>query len=107
MSKNELPTFHIFLMVTLCKSQTLKPSLTSHLTPIPSTLLTMYLVVNSGGRLSQVASIDMNTNNFLFKPKKQISDVCSRGHILSLPNLLLFTQKQLELFSLRKTPVFS
>ena len=68
-------------------------------------LLTVYLVVNLGGKLSEVASIDMNTNTFLFEPKKKIFKLCSRGHILSLPTLVLFTQMLLELFSLRKTPV--
>ena len=97
----------VILIVTLCNSGTLNPSLTSPQAPFPSTLLTVYLVVNSGGKLSEVASIDMNTNTFLFEPKKQISELCSSGHILSLPILLLFTQMSLALFSLRKTPDFS
>ena len=33
----------------------------------------------------------MNMNTFLFKAKKQISELGSRGQILSFPTLLLFT----------------
>ena len=47
----------------------------------------------------------MNTNNFLFEPAKQTSDLSLRGHILSFPTLLPFNQMPLELLSLRKTPV--
>ena len=85
------------LIATLCNSGTLKSSLTYPQAPFPSTLLTVYLVVNSGGKLLEVASINMTTNTFLFVPKKQISQLCSRGHILSLPTLLLLTQMPLKL----------
>ena len=50
-----------------------------------------------------VSSIDMNTNTFSFKPKKQVSEMRSRGQLLSLPTLLLCNQMPLELLSLRKT----
>ena len=73
----------VILMETLSKSGTLKPSLTSPHAPFPSTLLTVYLVVNLGGGLSEVASIEMNTNTFLFKPKKQISELCLRAIYIS------------------------
>ena len=96
----------VILMATLCKSGALKPSLTYTQAPFLSTLLTFYLVVNSREKLSEVASIDMNMNTFLFEPKKQIYELCLRDHILSLPTLLLFTQMPLELFCLRKTPDF-
>ena len=56
--------------------------------PFSSILLTVYLVVNWGGKLSEVASIYMNRNTFLFKHAKEISELCLRGHILSLPTLL-------------------
>ena len=78
----------VILMATLYNSGTLNPSLTSPQAPFPSTLFIVYLVVNSGGKLSEVASVDMNTNTILFKPAKQISELCFRGHILSLPTLL-------------------
>ena len=42
-------------------------------------MLTVYLVVNSGGKLSEVASMDMNTNAFLSKPAKQISECVRRA----------------------------
>ena len=52
--------FQMILMATLCKSGTLKLSLTSPQGPFTSTLLTMYLVLNLGGKLSDMAYIDMN-----------------------------------------------
>ena len=49
------------LMATLCRSGTLNPSLTSPQAPLPSTLLTVYLHTNSGGKVSLSYSVDMNT----------------------------------------------
>ena len=60
----------MILIATLCKAGTLKPSVTSPKAVFSSTLLTVYLVVNLGRKLLEVASIDMNTKTFLFKPAK-------------------------------------
>ena len=78
----------MILIAKLCKSGTIKHSLISQQALVSSTFLTVCLVVNFGGKLSEVASIEMNTNTFLFKPAKQISELYLRGHILSLPTLL-------------------
>ena len=51
--------FQVILIATLLKSGILKPSLTSLQAPFPSTLLTVFLVGNSGGKLSEVASNNM------------------------------------------------
>ena len=44
----------IIFIATLCESGTLNPSLISPQAPFPSTSLTVYLVVSSGGKQSEV-----------------------------------------------------
>ena len=95
----------MILMVTLCKSGTMKSSVTSPAGPNPKHLSHCVLGDQLVGKLSEVASININKNTFLFEPSKQISQLCPRGHTLSLPTMLPFIQMLFELLSLRKTPV--
>ena len=87
----------VILIETLWKSETLKTQPDIPSGPLPQHLTHRVVSGQLGKRLSEVASTDIISNIFSFEPK--------RDHILSLPNLLLFTQMPLELFSLRNISV--
>ena len=95
----------MILMATRCKSGILKPSLTSPFAPHPNSLLTVYLLVSTVGKVSVWGSVDMKTYTFFLAPAKQISALWSRGHMASFPILCPLTQVPLELLSFKKIPL--